>query len=96
MKQRETAIFRKTVTASSSHDEATSKALLERARGGQEMTRSSPSPDCARAITMRLQTVTEFGDSPQSSRLPSRDQERTDVSCDSVPTPRRLGDISTD
>jgi len=63
MKQRETAIFRKTVTAVQQHDESTSKAYSNELAEVRKMTKIvTQSKIALEQITMRLQTVTEFGD----------------------------------
>jgi division protein CdvB (Snf7/Vps24/ESCRT-III family) len=63
MKQRETAIFRKTVTAVQQHDEPTSKAYSNELAEVRKMTKIvTQSKIALEQITMRLQTVTEFGD----------------------------------
>jgi division protein CdvB (Snf7/Vps24/ESCRT-III family) len=63
MKQRETAIFKKTVAAVQQHDEATSKAYSNELAEVKKMTKIvTQSKIALEQITMRLQTVTEFGD----------------------------------
>ncbi|MDG6915413.1 MAG: hypothetical protein JRN23_00550 [Nitrososphaerota archaeon] len=63
MRQRESAIFKKTVTAVQHHDEATSKAYSNELAEVKKMTKIvTQSKVALEQITMRLQTVTEFGD----------------------------------
>jgi division protein CdvB (Snf7/Vps24/ESCRT-III family) len=63
LKQRETAIFKKTVTAVQQHDEATSKAYSNELAEVRKMTKIvTQSKIALEQINMRLQTVTEFGD----------------------------------
>jgi division protein CdvB (Snf7/Vps24/ESCRT-III family) len=63
MKQRETAIFKKTVAAVQAHDEATSKAYSNELAEVKKMTKIvTQSKIALEQITIRLQTVTDFGD----------------------------------
>jgi division protein CdvB (Snf7/Vps24/ESCRT-III family) len=63
LKQRETAIFKKTVTTVQQHDEATSKAYSNELAEVRKMTKIvTQSKIALEQINMRLQTVTEFGD----------------------------------
>lgn len=63
MRQRESAIFKKTVTAVQHHDEATSKAYSNELAEVKKMSKTvTQSKIALEQITMRLQTVTEFGD----------------------------------
>jgi division protein CdvB (Snf7/Vps24/ESCRT-III family) len=63
LKQREAAIFKKTVTAVQQHDEATSKAYSNELAEVKKMTKIvTQSKIALEQITMRLQTVTEVGD----------------------------------
>ena len=99
MKQRETAIFKKTVTAVQQHDEATSKAYSNELAEVKKMTKIvTQSKIALEQITMRLQTVTEFGDFTAGPRTGDRrDQERPRVPRDGdARRPGRLGDIGTE
>ena len=63
MKQREQAIFKKTVTAVQQHDEQTSKAYSNELAEVRKMTKIvTQSKIALEQITMRLQTVTDLGD----------------------------------
>jgi division protein CdvB (Snf7/Vps24/ESCRT-III family) len=63
LKQRETSIFKKTVAAVQHHDEMTSKAYSNELAEIKKMTKLvTQSKIALEQITMRLQTVTEFGD----------------------------------
>jgi division protein CdvB (Snf7/Vps24/ESCRT-III family) len=63
LKQRESTIFKKTVSAVQQHDEATSKAYSNELAELKKMTKIvTQSKIAIEQITMRLQTVTEFGD----------------------------------
>jgi len=63
LKQRETSIFKKTVTAVQHHDEATSKAYSNELAEIKKMTKIvTQSKIALEQITMRLQTVTDVGD----------------------------------
>jgi division protein CdvB (Snf7/Vps24/ESCRT-III family) len=63
LKHRETAIFKKTVTAVQQHDEATSKAYSNELAEVKKMTKIvTQSKIALEQITMRLQTVTDVGD----------------------------------
>jgi division protein CdvB (Snf7/Vps24/ESCRT-III family) len=63
LKTRETAIFKKTVTAVQHHDEATSKAYSNELAEVKKMTKVvTQSKIALEQITMRLQTVTDIGD----------------------------------
>lgn len=63
LKQREAAIFKKTVTAVQHHDEATSKAYSNELAEVKKMTKVvTQSKIALEQITMRLQTVTDVGD----------------------------------
>jgi len=63
LKQRETAIFKKTVAAVQHHDEASSKAYSNELAEVKKMTKIvTQSKIALEQITMRLQTVTDIGD----------------------------------
>jgi division protein CdvB (Snf7/Vps24/ESCRT-III family) len=63
LKQRETSIFKKTVTAIQHHDEQTSKAYSNELAEIKKMTKIvTQSKIALESITMRLQTVTDVGD----------------------------------
>jgi division protein CdvB (Snf7/Vps24/ESCRT-III family) len=63
LKHRETAIFKKTVTAVQQHDEQTSKAYSNELAEVKKMTKIvTQSKIALEQITMRLQTVTDVGD----------------------------------
>jgi len=63
LKQRETAIFKKTVAAVQHHDESTSKAYSNELAEIRKMTKVvTQSKVALEQITMRLQTVTDIGD----------------------------------
>ena len=63
LKQREASIFKKTVNAVQQHDEQTSKAYSNELAEVKKMTKIvTQSKIALEQITMRLQTVTEFGD----------------------------------
>ena len=63
LKQRETAIFKKTVAAVQQHDEATSKAYSNELAEVKKMTKIvTQSKIALEQISMRLQTVTDVGD----------------------------------
>jgi division protein CdvB (Snf7/Vps24/ESCRT-III family) len=63
LKQREQAIFKKTVSAVQAHDEATSKAYSNELAEIKKMTKIvTQSKIALEQITMRLQTVTDVGD----------------------------------
>jgi division protein CdvB (Snf7/Vps24/ESCRT-III family) len=63
LKQREQAIFKKTVSAVQTHDEQTSKAYSNELAEIKKMTKIvTQSKIALEQITMRLQTVTDVGD----------------------------------
>jgi division protein CdvB (Snf7/Vps24/ESCRT-III family) len=99
LKQRETAIFKKTVTAVQQHDEQTSKAYSNELAEVRKMTKIVIQSKVAlEQITMRLQTVTEFGDftSVLAPAIGVIRSVRTSLSTALPDAQGALGDIGTE